>query len=433
MEWISDNAIRRLQHAADLPDLSGTKYAIRETLGRGGMGVVYLAEDTELQREVALKVLRGPTLDADATRRMLREARIIARLEHPGIVPIHDAGTLPDGRPFYVMKLVRGRRLDEPRNGEAAELAERLRLFERICETVAFAHAHGVVHRDLKPQNVMVGAFGEVLVLDWGVAKLLQSAPSETEPRASARANPPAAHDAPALPECEPRASARADAASQRRPHVLRDQAVSSENPAGMGSGEDALPTAALSPPGHDIEPAGSARAQARGSQADIDGDATLTRRTLRGTVIGTPAYMPPEQARGDVDAVDQRSDVYALGAILYYLLTDQPPSPAVTAANVHALPASGILAPRSLNPATPRPLDAVCRKAMHADPAERYASADALAAEVGRFLAGRRVAAYPENILGRIGRVLWKYRTFVALILAYLVMRILLIFFGSL
>ena len=169
MSGLSDAAIRRLRDAADAPDLSGTKYEILERVGQGGMGTVYRARDRELARDVALKVIRLPEMSQDVASRMLREARTLAQLEHPGIVPVHDVGTLADGRAFYAMKLVRGSPLDAL---PASPLIERLAIVERICEAVAFAHAHGVIHRDLKPQNVMVGPFGEVLVMDWGVAKL---------------------------------------------------------------------------------------------------------------------------------------------------------------------------------------------------------------------------------------------------------------------
>ncbi len=178
---LSDAALRRLRDAADAPDLTGTKYEIIDRLGQGGMGTVYRARDRELGREVALKVVRLPEGAPDIAARMMREARTLARLEHPGIVPVHDVGTLSDGRVFYAMKLVRGAPLDQM---PATALAERLRIVERVCEAVAFAHAHGVIHRDLKPQNVMVGPFGEVLVMDWGVAKLVGDAASSlgTEP-----------------------------------------------------------------------------------------------------------------------------------------------------------------------------------------------------------------------------------------------------------
>lgn len=147
MTWLSDEVVARLRE----PDFSGTRYRIVAEIARGGMGVVYEAEDLELQRRVAIKVMSDDN----------REPRLIAQLEHPGIVPVHDSGVLPDGRVFYAMKLVRGRMLHSDDN---------LRLFLRLCEAVAFAHSRGVVHCDLKLSNVMVGEFGEVLVMDWGIA-----------------------------------------------------------------------------------------------------------------------------------------------------------------------------------------------------------------------------------------------------------------------
>ena len=165
---ISEPALDRLAAMLRGPDVSGTRYEIISVLGRGGMGVVYLARDTVLDREVALKIVERPAGGAN-------EARILARLEHPGIVPVHDFGELPDGRLFYAMKRVRGDRLDRWM-ASGHDLAERLGVFLRVCDAVAFAHAHGVIHRDLKPENVMVGEFGEVLVLDWGVAKQMQIA-----------------------------------------------------------------------------------------------------------------------------------------------------------------------------------------------------------------------------------------------------------------
>jgi predicted Ser/Thr protein kinase len=165
---ISEPALDRLSAMFQGPDVTGTRYQLLSILGRGGMGVVYLARDTVLDREVALKIVERPSEDVN-------EARILARLEHPGIVPVHDFGELPDGRLFYAMKRVKGDRLDRWM-ASSRDLPERLGVFLRVCEAVAFAHAHGVVHRDLKPENVMVGEFGEVLVLDWGVAQELQNA-----------------------------------------------------------------------------------------------------------------------------------------------------------------------------------------------------------------------------------------------------------------
>jgi eukaryotic-like serine/threonine-protein kinase len=162
MSFLPDSAFDHLRRlAAD--EGSVERYRIECEIGRGGMGVVYRAWDSVLDRRVALKVV-------DATPEPADEARILAQLEHPGLVPVYDAGTLSDGRPFYAMRLVEGRRLDEFQRGEAV-LAARLRVFEKICDAVAFAHGQGVIHCDLKPQNVMVGPFGEVFVMDWGVAR----------------------------------------------------------------------------------------------------------------------------------------------------------------------------------------------------------------------------------------------------------------------
>ena len=165
--FIHDAAIARLRAIDDRPDFGGTRYELLDTIGRGGMGIVFRGRDRELDREVAIKVTAWITA-ADAER-LRAEARVLARLEHPGIVPVHDVGQLPDGRVFTVMMLVRGERLD----ARAADLPllDRLRLFDRVCDTVAFAHARGLVHRDLKPANIMVGQHGEVLVLDWGLAR----------------------------------------------------------------------------------------------------------------------------------------------------------------------------------------------------------------------------------------------------------------------
>src|ERR1700682_4667415 len=196
MKFLSDRALERLCDAADLPDLSGTHYRLLDRVARGGMGVVYTAEDERLQRRVALKVLDLPGAAGDLANRLIREARVLARLEHPGIVPVHDVGTLADGRVFYTMKFVEGHRLDKHIES-VASTPDRLRVFLRICDAVAFAHARGVLHRDLKPANMMVGAFGEVLVMDWGLAKILreQSAEASEDDRNATILHAPQASD----------------------------------------------------------------------------------------------------------------------------------------------------------------------------------------------------------------------------------------------
>ena len=352
MKWLSDSTVDHLREAADWPDLGGTRYEVLERLGRGGMGTVYVASDRLLGREVALKVQSVPEPGPEATERMLREARIIARLEHPGIVPVQDVGTLADGRIFYAMKLVRGRRLDQY-TGEGISLAERLRIFTRICEPVAFAHAHGVIHRDLKPENVMVGSFGEVLVMDWGVA------------RWRAEAEPP------------PLAPA----------------------PTGVAPGP----------------PTG----------------------TAHGTILGTPGYMAPEQARGEIDRVDERADVYALGAILYFLLAERTPrgvAEAASGARTWTRPGAGeplpaVEPPRRQRPDIPRPLEAICLRALAREPGGRYPKVQELAADVARFLDGAAVTAYPEGPLEKAQRFLARYRIPILLVLAYLLMRTALLF----
>lgn len=340
MPWLSDNLLHRLQAVADLPDLGETKYRLLEKFSRGGMGTIYLAEDTQLQRKVALKVLHTPDASGEFSARMLREARVIAQLEHPSIVPVHDVGTLPDGRVFYVMKFVQGRRLDQYAHAENA-LPDRLRIFQKICEAVAYAHANGVIHRDLKPENIMVGAFGEVLVMDWGLAKIV----AEEEGRKTGSKNGDSKFD---------------DGESKCRDDKLR---------------------------------ASSLRHPATGDQ----------HQTLHGTVMGTPAYMAPEQKRGDIAQIDHRSDVYALGAILKILLTG---------------PGKARI---------PKQLAAICAQAMAEEKEQRYTSAQALAGDIERFLNGLAVSSYKENVFDILWRWVKQYRFILLLIAAYVLVRILL------
>jgi serine/threonine protein kinase len=333
--WLSDAVVAHLRQVVDWPDLTGTRYELIEKIGQGGMGTIYRARDCELDRPVALKVVSVPGADEAVVARALREARIVARLEHPGIVPVHDAGRLSDGRFFYAMKLVRGHRLDEAAARPAA-LTERLRLFQKICDAVAFAHAHGVLHRDLKPQNIMLGPFGEVLVMDWGVAKEVGdgSYPPRRDPR---------------------------DIGKDRSPE------------------------------------------------------------TAHGTVLGTPGYMPPEQARGEQELMDERTDVYALGAVLHFLLTGRAPV-------ADAAGAPGPMLPRRHDRSIPRSLEAVCLKALAAERQDRYANVPDLAEDIRNFLSGLPVRAYPENLLDTARRLGAKYRAVIALIVAYLLMRVVLL-----
>jgi serine/threonine protein kinase len=288
--WLANGTLDHLRDVAEWPDL-GPRYEVRGRLGRGGMGAVFEAHDRTLDREVAVKVMDHAG----------GEAKVLAHLEHPGIVPVHDAGTLPDGRVFYVMKRVRGARLHEALSSETS-IAQRLDLFLRVCDAVAFAHAQGVVHRDLKPENVMLGAFGEVLVMDWGIATAI---------------------------------------------------------------GE----------------------------------------HSNGAVVAGTPGFMPPEQAAGAAPA-DARSDVFALGALLEAMLTACP----------------------ERSRGVPRPLAAIARRARASNPAERYASVEAMAREVARFREGAPVDAYRENIFERLARIYRRYRVPIILVLVYMVVRVILL-----
>ena len=340
MKFLSDKAVDRLRQNANVPDLSGTRYQLLERVARGGMGVVYAALDEMLGRRVALKVLDVPSAGGDLARRLNREARVLARLEHPGIVPVHDVGTLADGRVFYAMKFVEGQRLDKHIEA-VTSLPDRLRLFLRICDAVAFAHARGVLHRDLKPANVMVGAFGEVLVMDWGLAKILREQSAE-------------------VPEEDP------EATILHTPEASDGLVVATE----------------------------------------------ATQVTGQGTVLGTPGYMSPEQACGDVAHVDERSDVFSLGAVLQFLFT--PP------ATTHS----------HLRWRRDKALEAICTKATENEPADRYASVSDLSADVSRYLDGLPVSARKETIFDKAARLYRRHTVAILLIAAYLLVRTLILLF---
>jgi serine/threonine protein kinase len=272
---LSDSVLHHLREVVDLPDLAGTRYELGEEIGRGGLGIVYAARDTQLDRRVALKVM-------DAA--WAGEARLIARLEHPGIVPVYETGTLPDGRVFYAMKLVAGDRADRYVAANPP-LGERLRVVHRVGEALAYAHSCGVLHRDLKPQNVMVGRFGEVYVMDWGVEG-----------------------------------------------------------------------------------------------------------------VAGTPAFRAPETP------LDQRSDVYALGALVRFLL------------------------PADAAPA----LAAIAAKAMSERPDERYADVAGVLHEIERFQDGLAVEAYVESPWQRVGRFAKRNEVLLWLLAAYATAKFLVFFSRS-
>ena len=298
-------------------DRFAARYAIGEELGRGGVGRILAADDALIGRTVAVKVLHDAHAPEATLRRFVREAQVTAQLEHPNVVPVYDIGALPDGSPCFSMKWVRGRSLKAMlRALERAEALDAgvdryrvLQVFTQICMAVEYAHSKGVIHRDLKPDNVMVGDFGEVLVMDWGIAR---------------RMGEPA------------------------------------EAPRG---GTDPIAS-------------------------------TAEHLTIDGSVIGTPGYMPPEQALGQQDRIDARTDVFALGAILYEVLSGERPFRGATAFAVLIETTRGEIVPpsaRAPHRSVPPDLEEICLRALAYAPEDRYPSARALRDEVERYLAGTR------------------------------------------
>jgi len=321
-----------------LPEVARTLYATADEIARGGMGRIVAAEDRRLGRPVALKELLDP--NDDSMPRFQREALITARLQHPGIVPVYEAGRWPTGEPFFAMKLVSGRPLDRV-IAETETLSERLALLPRLaaaCDAIAYAHSQRIIHRDLKPGNVLIGDFGETVVIDWGLAKDLDAADS--------------------------------------------------------------------------LDSANRAPRSKKSKTAHETASSTLT---VAGSVMGTPAYMAPEQARGE--SVDQRADVFALGAMLYHVLAGAPPYNARTATDVIAAAALGKIIPlRERVKNAPRDLVAILDRAMAPKQGDRYPNAGELAEELRRFLTGNLVEAHRYTALQRVGRFVKKHRAAVTI-----------------
>jgi serine/threonine protein kinase/formylglycine-generating enzyme required for sulfatase activity len=327
------------------------RYTVLDEIGRGGMGTVLKVWDREINRFLAMKVLRGRSA-ADTTSpsssllaRFVEEAQVTGQLDHPGVVPVHELGVDRDGRVFFTMRLVKGRNLksvfDLVKSGEEKwTLTRALGVIVKVCEALAYAHTKGVVHRDIKPGNIMVGRFGETYVMDWGLAKVL----------------------------------GRQDSCDLR-----------------VASGDAGASVAVQTE---------------RSEQTAAQTDSSL--RTLDGTVMGTPAYMAPEQAQGRTEAVDARSDVYSAGALLYELLTGQTPyvSPDAwpSAEAIILAVRSGPPAPvHKLNPQAAPELVAICEKAMARRKEDRYASALGMAEDLQAFLDRRVVAAYETGAVAEL------------------------------
>ena len=397
------------------------------------MGRVWLARDGSLGRQIALKELRPDQSDNSIVcSRFLYEAKITAQLEHPGIVPVYELGE--GDAPYYTMRFVRGRTLSEAIRayhkkraaGEADSvgLVDLLLAFVSVCHAVAYAHSRGIIHRDLKGQNVVLGDFGEVIVLDWGLAKRVGPDPAR-------------------------QARSRARAADRRAPADRLDPEAATAVTCAAGRSDDgftAAPTIPTAPTSAALDPGAADRhglgglaarmrlgRRVRRESTGSNGSAHLrpsssARRglpesgagpegTMQGQLLGTPAYMAPEQARARHDLVDQRTDIYGLGAILYEIL-DRPPA-VRRAEDLRGHPEGlqrGARPRRARSSRRSRPgLEAVCLKALRKEKADRYQSAAELAQEVRRYLADEPVEAYAEPWTRRAARWARRNRTKVA------------------
>ena len=312
------------QDGAAMP--SGPRYELGERIGAGGTAWVHRAVDLDLHRSVALKLLRRE--GASARARFLAEAQVTAQLDHPYIVPVFHVGETPDGRPFVAERQGRGQSLTEAvRVGLLPTLEGRVEVLRKVCAAVAYAHSRGVLHRDLKPDNVMVGAFGEVQVVDWGLARPLG-------PR-----------------------SGPADVEAER-----------------FDSPDD---------------------------------------QTRDGTILGTPAWMSPEQARGEVGALDERTDVYALGAMLFFLAVGRPPVEATAGQTlVEAVAQGGVRGPAEVDRRVPREIDAVARRALAPDPADRYPAVSALLEDLTAWAEWRPLPHVGSSWLERLEKLAARQRT---------------------
>jgi len=326
------------------------RYKLEGEVARGAMGAILRVWDENLRRHLAMKVVLGredapssgntPQVETRVLARFLEEAQVTGQLDHPGIVPVHELGLDADGRVYFTMKLVKGRDLKAIfdlvfKEVDGWNQTRALGVILKACEAMAYAHKKGVIHRDLKPANVMVGGFGEVFVMDWGLARVLGRKDT---------------HDIRLAPEAAPSMS--------------------------------------------------SVKTERREQREDSPDSPIMT---MDGDVVGTPAYMPPEQARGEIEKLTARSDVYSLGAMIYHLLAHHrpyaPPGSQLTNRTVLALVQQGPPSPlRKVRGRMPVELIAICEKAMAREAQDRYADTLALAGDLRAYLEGRVVRAHESG-----------------------------------
>jgi tetratricopeptide (TPR) repeat protein/tRNA A-37 threonylcarbamoyl transferase component Bud32 len=308
---------------------SDSRYRIDGEIARGGMGAILKGRDTDLGRDLAIKVLLDSHRNKpEVIQRFVEEAQIGGQLQHPGIAPVYELGQFADQRPFFSMKLVKGQTLSSllaDRDDPAQDRGRFLGIFEHVCQTMAYAHSRGVIHRDLKPSNIMVGAFGEVQVMDWGLAKVLPAGGVADEKTALKK--------------------------QQAQSVIQTRRSVGSDAPGSLGS---------------------------------------VGSETQMGSVMGTPAYMAPEQALGEIDQLGQRSDVFGLGAILCEILTGSPPYVADDATQVFRMASRGKLDDcyeRLANCGADADLIAVTRQCLEVEPGDRPKDAGVLSEQISGYL----------------------------------------------
>ncbi|MBC7819784.1 MAG: protein kinase [Planctomycetaceae bacterium] len=413
----SANRPSRAAHGAE-------RYVLVENFAHGGLGNLWRAEDTAIRREVAFKELLPRALKNPVqVERFIEEAQISGQLEHPGIIPIYDVGFQENGTPYYAMKLVRGGNMEVaieamhklPKGSPERQLAfnRLLRQFIAICQAVGFAHDKGVLHRDLKPLNVMLGEFGETLVLDWGLAKLVDLIGEQMiSSDRSSRMTPDGEQFVDdGQSEVATIVTNESQHSGATKESVSKFLPSSSNSEVTQANTARSFTAKSLGPAKAETRVAGNrtyhaSTATATGQRPVQTGIRSAGSETLTGQVMGTPAYMSPEQALGQIDELDARTDIYSLGAILYKLLSNQQPVGRGKVQEVLDKVIAGLIPPpRTIDPTIPKPLEAICLKAMAKDMTARYPKALDVATDVEAYLADQPVSAYPDPWLERVRR----------------------------